>query len=202
MNTVHWHITFQMEFRHSYTSIVQKQANLIVLSAQAEARTWLKWNICRSSSSYRNMQSDNKMTFFKWETVSDSWATVIQCPTSRVSVLSAESLSTILTGTSRANFWYTWMRSYNPKISSLDETNQTNQNKDRERVFPLMFSSKRIIWSTPAARMSNMTGDLTFWDTPLSRRVSSGIVHWQRKNDLESPEPPPSAPGLCCLLRK
>lgn len=130
MNTVHWHITFQMEFRHSYASIVQKQANLIVLSAQAEARTWLKWNICRSSSSYRNMQSDNKMTFFKWETVSDIWATVIQCPTSRVSVLSAESLSTILTGTSRANFWYTWMRSYNPKISSLDETIQTNQNND------------------------------------------------------------------------
>lgn len=47
---------------------------------------------------------------------------------------------------------------------------------------------------------ANMTGEMTFWETPPSHRASSGIVHWPQQNDRESPEPPPSAPGLCCLL--
>lgn len=66
-----------MEFCQLYAFRVQMQANLIVLNEQAEARTWLKWNICLSSSSYRNMQSYNNMTFFKWEIVLDIWATVL-----------------------------------------------------------------------------------------------------------------------------
>lgn len=176
-----------------YAFRVQTQANLIVLNEQADERTWLKWNICLSSSSCRNMQSYNNMSFFKWEIVLDIWATVIKCHTSRVRVLPAVSLSTILTGTSEENLWYTWMRSYNPKTSSLDEAKQTvkamrvNNSREEHRIHYLLVK---------------YDSEITFWETPLSHRVWSRIVHWEQQNDPETPKPPPSAPGLCCWLVK
>ncbi len=124
MGNVHSNIimTYSILFREQ---IVEKKANLIVLNAQAEARTWLKWNTCLPSSSYINIWLITKWPSSNEKLYHGIWAAVIKCHTSRVSVLSTESLSTILMGTSEANFWYTWMRSYNPKVSSLDEAKQT-----------------------------------------------------------------------------
>ncbi len=125
------------------------------------------------------------------------WADVIKCHTSRVSVLSTESLSTILMGTSEANFWYTWMRSYTPRFHHWTRQNKQrhqylNVLKQEQRVCPLQFSNNKNIRSTTSnLHVKYTTGEITFWDTPRSRRVSSGIVHWLWQNDLVSPKLPP-----------